>query len=73
MSGVETPSRSVLEFGDQGRNLLPGELVEFHNSGFLAKLWRHNLHRLTATVELGDQPAGMCSIFAAPVCVRDEV
>jgi len=29
------------QFGDQGGNLLTGELVEFDNSGFLAKLWWH--------------------------------
>ncbi len=53
--------------------MLLGEPVELDNSGFLAKVRRHYLHRLIATVQLDDHPAAMYASFAAPVRVRYEV
>ena len=64
---------SVVEPGNPGGNLLLGEPIELDNSDLLAKLQRHDLHRLIATVRLDDHPAAMDASFAAPVRVRYEV
>ena len=62
-----------VEVGNPGSKLILGEPVELDNSDLLAKLRRHYLHRLIATVQLDDQPAAMYASFAAPVRVRYEV
>ena len=64
---------SAIEFGNPRGNLLPGEPVELDNSDLLAKLLRHDLHRLIVTVRLDDHPTAMYASFAAPVRVRYEV
>ena len=63
----------MVEFGNPGGNLLLGEPVELDDSDLVAKLQRHDLHRLIATVQLDDHPAAMDASFAAPVRVRYEV
>ena len=63
----------MVELGNPGGNLLLGEPVELDNSDLWAKLRRHYLHHLIATVQLDDHPAAMYAIFAAPVHARYEV
>lgn len=64
---------TIVEQGNPGGNLLPGEPVELDDSGLRAKVERHDLHRLIATVQLDDHPAAMDAIFTAPFHARYEV
>lgn len=64
---------TILEQGNSGGNLLPGEPAELDDSGLRAKVERHDLHHLIATVQLDDHPAAMDAIFTAPFHERYEV